>query len=264
MPKRPWIDTGHLNSDSGAVGGGKVEVKRNDALADEVERLCRVQGWAVGKTNENDAHTSLTERISDARRHRADMLVSIHHDWVKGEQAVIYSNTNDSRETRGRRLAGFINRRIDKKDDGIPNGGIYADRRGLTVLHAVMPAVIIEASRVQDPYIVKKMAEWIVRGMCDYYGLAFVGDGPKIIGHEWPASTQTHKYKTTYKPGTPLREHVAPGSQVLIRIPYNKLVMGYEGCSDPEQVKLHYTVYHNNVAVERYYGYAYRKNLRSA
>jgi peptidoglycan hydrolase-like protein with peptidoglycan-binding domain len=172
---RLWVDTGHMGSDSGALGGGMTEVKRNDALADEVERLSRQQGWIVGATDESKRHT-LAGRVADAKAFRADLFVSIHHDWTGGAQAVIYQNTNDAREVKGRRLAGAINRHIYKTNDGIPSHGIYADRRGLVVLkNSGMPAVIIEAARVQDPYVVTQMATWIVQGICEYLGVPFKG-----------------------------------------------------------------------------------------
>ena len=170
---RIWFDTGHLNADSGAVGGGQVEVKRNDLLADEVENLAKWQGWIVGSTNEKDYTQSLSNRIADATAFGADIFVSIHHDWVGGAQAVIYQNTDDSKEVYGRRLAGFINRRIDKTNDGIPTHGIYADRRGLGILKGKMPSVVIEASRVQDPYVVANMAKWIIQGICDFLGTTY-------------------------------------------------------------------------------------------
>jgi hypothetical protein len=140
--------------------------------------------------------------VADAKRFGADIFVSIHHDWKGGEQAVIYSNTNDSRETRARRLAGFVNRNIDQAV-GIPNGGIYADRRGLTVLKATMPAIIVEASRVQDPYVVKRMAEWIVHGMCDYYGVGY------------KATATAPKPKPKPKPSLPTLKQGASGSAVV-------------------------------------------------
>jgi hypothetical protein len=174
-----------MNADSGATYKDITEVERNDLLADEVEKFSKWQGWAVGSTNEKDSHTSLSERVSDAKAFGAELFISIHHDWTGGEQAVIYSNTNDIREIKARRLSGFINRQINKSNDKIPNGGIYADRRGLTVLKGSMPAVIIEASRIQDKYFIENMARWIVQGICNYKGVIF-RDKPKPITNPKP------------------------------------------------------------------------------
>jgi N-acetylmuramoyl-L-alanine amidase len=167
---RLWTDTGHMGADSGVVDGKQIEVKRNDKLADAVEALARVQGWTVGSTNEKDYTISLSDRYRAANAFGADVFVSLHHDWDEGTQAVIYPKNHDV--TQSRRLADYINRRIDPL---APTAGkIYADRRGLAVLNGTdMPACIIEASRIQDSYDVGKMAEAIIRGICDYRGLPF-------------------------------------------------------------------------------------------
>lgn len=162
---RLWVDEGHGGADSGAVGGGKKEDTRNLTLGTRVEALAKIQGWSVSSTRSKDVAAALSARYTKANAYNADVFVSIHHDWTKGQQAVIYPKNHDVASSR--RLADVINNRIDPL---APTAGdIYADRRGLAVLKGTdMPAVIIEASRVQDSYDVAKMAEAIVRGICDY------------------------------------------------------------------------------------------------
>jgi N-acetylmuramoyl-L-alanine amidase len=166
-------DAGHGGSDSGAVGDFR-EDDANLRVEARVAALAKAQGWTVERTRSRDVFVTLQERYADANAEHADVFVSIHHDWEKGEQAVIYANSNDSRETKSHRLADTINRRINDPKDGIPNGGIYADRRGLAVLKGTnMPAVIVEVARVIDDYEVERMAKAIVQGICDYKRLTY-------------------------------------------------------------------------------------------
>ena len=173
---RLWVDEGHGGADSGAVGGGKVEDARNLSLGEAVEAIARLQGWQVESTREKDIFVTLQERYKDANAYHADVFVSIHHDWIKGEQAVIFANQHDVANSK--RLADHINRQIDPILPNLPNGGIYGDRRGLAVLKGTnMPAVIVEASRVQDVYSVHAMADAIVKGICSYKGVPFRDSG---------------------------------------------------------------------------------------
>ena len=106
----------------------------------------------------------------------ADAFVSIHHDWTGGQQAVIYANSDDARETTSLRLADAINSRIVQVADTFPEGGIYADRRGLAVLKGTtMPAAIVEASRVHDDYTLGIMAAAVVEGIAAFFGVPFSG-----------------------------------------------------------------------------------------
>jgi hypothetical protein len=140
-------------------------------VADFVEALCRQQGWTPGFTNEKDPNTTLSERVANAHAFHSDILVSIHHDWTGGRQAVIYPNNHDI--SASIRLAKAISTRIDPLAS--TTSIVYADTRNLTVLRTThIPAVIVECARVQDPYTALKMAEAIVRGMAEYYKVKYI------------------------------------------------------------------------------------------
>lgn len=166
-----WVDEGHGGADSGAVGGGYKEDSRNLTLGNEIERLARLRGWAVMSTRDIDIFVELATRYTRANAMPADVMVSIHHDWIGGRQAVIYPDSNDAREVKSSRLSDVINDRIDALAP--TTSIIYADRRGLAVLRGTkMPAAIIEVARVQDPYNVSAMAQAIVNGIAVFMGEA--------------------------------------------------------------------------------------------
>lgn len=190
---RLHVDEGHGGADSGAVSGSTHEDDLNLGVGHEVARFGAAQGWDIERTRSVDTFATLAARYGEANADKSDAFVSIHHDWKRGEQAVIYANSNDAREVKSRILADFINRRINKPRDGIPNGGIYADRRGLAVLKGTrMPAVIVEVARVVDRVDAKVAGRLIVMGICDFLGLTFVEPGAAKPKPPKPAAKPKH------------------------------------------------------------------------
>lgn len=172
------VDDGHGGADSGAVSGAIKEDDRNLLLGRAVSAAAKAQGWRVLTTRDSDKFIELADRYEAANEAGAQAFVSLHHDWKLGEQAVIYPNSNDKREAASQRLADAISGHIDRLAPTASK--TYADKRGLAVLRGTkMAAVIVEASRIQDPYEVAAMAEAIVRGICEYHGVEYVEVGAK-------------------------------------------------------------------------------------
>ena len=90
VPKKPVrkrdavivIDPGHGGEDPGAVGrGGTKEKHIALAVARRMQRrLNRMAGIKAHLTRSGDYYVSLRRRVSIARQHRADLLVSLHAD----------------------------------------------------------------------------------------------------------------------------------------------------------------------------------------
>lgn len=208
-----WVDEGHGGADSGAVGGGFKEDDRNLALGNEVVRLSKIQGWDVKRTRSTDTFVMLTDRYKKANAATSDVFVGIHHDWTGGRQAVIYPKGADGRASKSMRLADFVNESIDALAP--TTSIIYADRRGLAVLNGTnMPAVIIEAARVQDPYNVTGMAEAIVKGICRYFGVPYVITRPTV--------TRPPAVKVMYVTASALNIRTGPSTRFRVVGRYKK------------------------------------------
>ncbi|WP_211830037.1 N-acetylmuramoyl-L-alanine amidase [Kistimonas asteriae] len=83
------IDAGHGGEDPGAIGHGKAREKEVTlAIAKEVAALFnREKGFKARLTRTGDYYISLRERTRIARKHGADLFVSIHADAFVQPQA---------------------------------------------------------------------------------------------------------------------------------------------------------------------------------
>ena len=83
------IDAGHGGDDPGAIGSGRVREKDVVmAIARELKsRLDRTPGYKGKLTRTGDYYISLRGRTKAARKHNADLFVSIHADAFKDSRA---------------------------------------------------------------------------------------------------------------------------------------------------------------------------------
>ncbi|WP_067865930.1 N-acetylmuramoyl-L-alanine amidase [Neptuniibacter marinus] len=83
------IDAGHGGDDPGAIGSGRVREKDVVlAIAKELKRrLDQTPGYKGQLTRTGDYYISLRGRTSAARKHNADLFVSIHADAFKDPRA---------------------------------------------------------------------------------------------------------------------------------------------------------------------------------
>ena len=83
------IDAGHGGDDPGAIGSGRVREKDVVlAMAKELKRrLDQTPGYKGQLTRTGDYYISLRGRTTAARKHNADLFVSIHADAFKDPRA---------------------------------------------------------------------------------------------------------------------------------------------------------------------------------
>jgi len=83
------IDAGHGGKDPGAIGSrGTYEKTVVLQIAKRLKRLLDAQpGMRAVLTRNNDRYLTLRERTNRARKHRADVFISVHADAVKNRKA---------------------------------------------------------------------------------------------------------------------------------------------------------------------------------
>ena len=105
-PRIIALDAGHGGVDPGATGPRGIEEKTVTlAMAHELERQLKASGrYRVVLTRRRDVLVPLRERVARARRHRAELFLSIHADAlpeaaVRGLSVYTLSERASDRET---------------------------------------------------------------------------------------------------------------------------------------------------------------------
>jgi len=123
---RPFIvviDPGHGDFDSGALGVNGIEEKR--IVLEFAKTLCyilqRKPGIKVYLTRDTDRFLRLSARVEEARRHNADLFISIHADHIDLPNlhgATVYTLSDKASDDMAKLLAEYEN----KSDllDGLP------------------------------------------------------------------------------------------------------------------------------------------------
>jgi N-acetylmuramoyl-L-alanine amidase len=107
------IDPGHGGKDPGAIGGDKQEKNVTLAAAKELKAQLEATGrYRVHLTRSNDVFIKLQDRVKIARKHGADLFVSLHADsidkpGVRG--ASIYTLSNKASDAQTAKLAAREN-----------------------------------------------------------------------------------------------------------------------------------------------------------
>ncbi len=114
--KKPLIviDPGHGGKDPGAVGAGKLyEKKVVLALAKELKKQLEASGrYRVKLTRDRDVYIRLYDRVKIARRHGADLFVSIHADSIANKNvrgASVYTLSEKASDAQSAKLAAREN-----------------------------------------------------------------------------------------------------------------------------------------------------------
>ena len=186
MSIKIYVDQGHNPSDfnTGAEGNGFFEqdityrvgkilydLLLADPRFDPV--LSRpTEDTKLGVSNS----TSLTARVNQANRIRADLFLSLHTNAsenanANGQEALVFSLSNQSTV----RLAEDILEQLHLTT-GLRNRGVI-ERPGLYVLRRTnMPAVLVEMGFISNPYEAELMAyspelfaEGIYKGLSEFY-----------------------------------------------------------------------------------------------
>ncbi|MGD9616572.1 MAG: N-acetylmuramoyl-L-alanine amidase [Alphaproteobacteria bacterium] len=105
-PRMIVLDAGHGGVDPGAISPRGIKEKTVTlAMARELERQLKASGrYRVVMTRRNDDFVKLRERVARARRHRTELLLSIHADALpeaamRGLSVYTLSDQASDRET---------------------------------------------------------------------------------------------------------------------------------------------------------------------
>jgi len=193
------LDPGHGGKDSGNRVGFKPEKEFTLRLAFELRDQLRKAGFKVYLARYSDQFVDLPDRPAVARRHKADLFVSLHFNAADGGRndakgAEVYAltpagalSTNARGEGNGGWVAGnkfnannlllaceiqkSLVRRLEVEDRGVRRA------RFAVLRDATMPAALIEAGFMSHPTEGKKifdaayrraMAQAIVDGITSY------------------------------------------------------------------------------------------------
>lgn len=137
------IDAGHGGEDPGAIGPRRV--KEKDVVLDIAKKLAakinQAKGYKAKLTRTNDYYIPLKKRRDFARKHRADLFVSIHADAFKTPHAKGASVFALSRRGATSETARFLAR---KENDADLIGGV--GDVSLSDKDAVLKGVLVDLS----------------------------------------------------------------------------------------------------------------------
>lgn len=149
MGIRIVIDAGHGGQDPGVIdeGTGLPEKTANLWVALTLKHLLVQDGHTVILTRADDTYLSLNDRADV----RADLLVSIHHDWHEGRALLYYSATTPRSEMLGMTIAKALDVPLWSSRQS-PHGSLWIEA-------FAGPAFVWEVARLQD---VEPTARWRV------------------------------------------------------------------------------------------------------
>ncbi len=198
--KTVCLDPGHGGKDPGNQVGSHQEKKYTLLLAQAVRKQLARVGLKSVLTRSKDAYVELPDRPALARRHRADLFLSLHFNAADArrssvEGAEVYCMTPVGASSTNARGAGadaprhtgnqhdeenlFLAYQMQKaltRDLDVEDRGVRRARFAV-LRDAAMPAVLIEAGFMSHPREGKKiftsayrqkLAETIVRGVLAY------------------------------------------------------------------------------------------------
>ena len=151
--RRPFlvvIDAGHGGIEKGAPESTINEKDLNLSIALKLKDLLCKNDIKIIMTREQDVNVGLIERTELANKSKADLFVSIHHNWfldreINGTMTLYYpySNNIPDNKLNSKRFAVIVNEtlvnNLKTKDLGI------VPRKDLVVLkYTSMPAILVE------------------------------------------------------------------------------------------------------------------------
>jgi len=160
--------------DPGAVGGDTNEQKAGDIIVAEAARLLRRAGVDVrDEAHKDDPNFVGTTRA--ANLWGADLLVSIHHDWIGAPAGAFGHWVSED----GKEAADRIQQAVGRA--GFPLRPAWHKRReDLYVLNNTFaPAVLYEVGRIGDltADALLRMGAAVADGVADWAGVDLVADG---------------------------------------------------------------------------------------
>lgn len=196
---RICLDPGHGGKDPGNRAGSNEEKKYTLLLAEEAAAELRTAGFRVYLTRGSDSYVDLPTRPDIARRHEADLFISLHfnstedsRNEVKGVEIFCCTpagatSTNargegDTRWVAGNRndennmLLAYLMQKSYTKNLNVEDRGVKRARFQI-LREATMPAILIEGGfmshpaegrKIYEPAYRKQMAHAIVDGVLAY------------------------------------------------------------------------------------------------
>lgn len=182
------IDPGHNYSsvDGGAIGNGLREQDITFYIASKLKPVLERNGFRVLMTRNSitdnvstvSVSDSLAKRAALANNNNADLFVSIHCNAGGGTGTETYHYTGS---VQGQALAVSVQKNIVNMV-GLSNRGVKS--AGFAVIkNTNMPAVLVEtafidtasdAAVLADANYQQRYADGIAKGICEYFGIAYV------------------------------------------------------------------------------------------
>ncbi len=169
------VDAGHGGKDPGAVANGVREKDVTLAVAQKVGLKLQEYGGRVIMTRNSDTFIELDNRAAAAERYKADLLVSIHADYI--DRSNIYGATvlvGERASQNSKQIAQSIHNALVAV--GIESRGVRA--QGLRVCDGhSRPAVLVEtgflsnyqeAQNLTNSWYQSKIANAIADGIANY------------------------------------------------------------------------------------------------
>ncbi|MCG8398699.1 N-acetylmuramoyl-L-alanine amidase [Bacillus atrophaeus] len=176
--KTIFIDPGHGDQDSGAIGNGLLEKDVNLDIAKRINSKLNASGALPVMSRSNDTFYSLQERVNKGASANADLFLSIHANANDNSSAngseTYYDSTYQA--TNSKRLAEQIQpniaSRLGTKNRGVKTAGFYV------IKYSKMPSVLVEtafitnkadASKLKQAVYKDKAAQAVHDGTVSYY-----------------------------------------------------------------------------------------------
>ncbi|KFF55302.1 N-acetylmuramoyl-L-alanine amidase [Bacillus subtilis] len=173
-----FIDPGHGDQDSGAIGNGLLEKEVNLDIAKRVNAKLDASGALPVMSRSNDTFYSLQERVNKAASAQADLFISIHanaNDSSSPNGSETYYDAT-YQATNSKRLAEQIQPKLatnlGTRDRGVKTAAFYV------IKYSKMPSVLVEtafitnasdASKLKQAVYKDKAAQAIHDGTVSYY-----------------------------------------------------------------------------------------------
>lgn len=151
------IDPGHGGVDPGAERDGIVEAELMLVLARELaEAINRTEGMRAVLTREGDDFVALEERMTQARRAGADVMISLHADALDEDEthgASVYTLDKDAQDAASARMA-------ERHDRGDLVAGLDLKGQDDTVA-----TILMDLARQDTAPQSERLADAIVKGL---------------------------------------------------------------------------------------------------
>ncbi|RAK19902.1 N-acetylmuramoyl-L-alanine amidase [Anoxybacillus vitaminiphilus] len=174
------VDAGHGGEDPGAIGSGTNEKTVVLSVAQKLKEKLQSAGANVIMTRDDDTFKSLEERVEIAKKHYAELFVSIHNNSAASSKAygteTYYDTSTNPNGYESYLLAKEIQSQIVKNADMYDRG--VKDNRFYVIRNNNVPSVLVELGFISNSNDAKKLtsnqyqeifAQSIYNGIVQYY-----------------------------------------------------------------------------------------------